>query len=313
MAVRRTLGSVAVVGLLVLLLAACEGSGGSGGFDAGGGGGGGDTGGAADVGGSPDVRADAAPGADSAGPADVPPGGDAPVDVGGPPDVPIDAPGIADLPPPADVPEPADLAPDVPPSPDVPVEPDVALSDVPPPPRNELTVDCAVPYILDGSRLQDLAYISEHFGHLIQQYCITGSYEGTDIASFPEKMYYGSHLPGDDVLTLTQISMQSLLEPPRFTVRVDFLPDSAVLPGSVWAVGLEDGNALGVLLGHPTQETVCLRALATGGSLTFGAVTDATLPEGGAFVVAGTLDLTPAVEVEDACAIFAESGLPCCD
>jgi hypothetical protein len=292
--------------LVILALVACEGSDGGGGPDVAAR----DTTGPADTG---------ATGPDTAAPADTP----APADVPAPPaDVPVpplDAPvppedvpaPLPDVPaPPADVPVPPLDVP-APPA-DVPVGPDVPRADVSAPPADRLTVDCAVPYVLDGSKVSDMFYMAMHFEHLIQRYCITGTYQGADITSFPEKMFYGSHLPTDDALTLTQISMQSLTVP-RFSVRVDFAPDTAVLPGSQWAVGLDEGNALAVLLGHPSAQSVCLLALAAGGSLQFAGVLNVTQTEGGSFRVAGALDMVPARDIPDACEIFAASGLSCCE
>jgi len=297
--------AMALLGGLVLL-AACEG-------------GDGGNGSGADV---PAPADSGAPPADTGGPLDIP---GPPEDVPAPPeDVPVAPPEDVPVTPPEDVPvtPPEDVPatpPDVPqptdvpaPPPDVPAVPDVPAADVPAAVGDRLTVDCAVPYVLDGSRVSDMSYIALVFEYLIQQYCITGTFQGADITAFPEKMFYGSHLPTDEVLTLTQLSLQNMLEPPRFSVRVDFFPDTAVTPGSRWDVGLDEGDAVAFILGHPSAQTVCLRALATGGSLQFAGALNVTQTEGGSFRVAGTLDMVPARDVPDACEIFAASGLACC-
>jgi hypothetical protein len=96
--------------------------------------------------------------------------------------------------------------------------------------------DCDVPYVLDASQLRDQSYALSHFGDLVQQYCITGTVDGSDISSFPEKMYYGQHDAGE-TLSLIQTSMTSALSP-AWSVKVDFAPDSSVTPASVWHVAL---------------------------------------------------------------------------
>jgi hypothetical protein len=171
-----------------------------------------------------------------------------------------------------------------------------------------LSVDCQVPYLLDAAQAGNAIYMGMHFADLVQQYCIRGTIAGEDLTAFPEKMYYGTHSAADELVSLNQSSMQSLLDP-RFAVRVDFYPDRAVLPGSRWEVG---ADAQAVVLRHVSARELCLLALGTSGELEITAAANTTAPEGGSFSVQGTLELADPRTMGESCELFADAGLPCC-
>lgn len=178
-----------------------------------------------------------------------------------------------------------------------------------------LTVDCDVPFILDASKVTNMTYMTSHFGHLVQQYGITGVIGGQDITAFPEKMYYGAHMPADlqpaDLLSLVQISMASVSQP-TYSVRVDFRPDTSVTTGATWKVGLDDGNALAALYKHVSTNQLCLMSMGYGGQLTFQSAANTTQVEGGSFHVVGTMNMVVPDEVPDLCEMAAQLNTPCC-
>ncbi len=178
-----------------------------------------------------------------------------------------------------------------------------------------LTVDCDVPFILDASKVTNMTYMTSHFGHLVQQYGITGVIDGQDITAFPEKMYYGAHMPPDlqpsDLLSLVQISMASVSQP-TYSVRVDFRPDTSVTTGATWKVGLDDGNALAALYKHVSTNQLCLMSMGYGGQLTFQSAANTTQVEGGSFHVVGTMNMVVPDEVPDLCDMAAQLNTPCC-
>ncbi|MBI5525569.1 MAG: hypothetical protein HY897_04480 [Deltaproteobacteria bacterium] len=170
-----------------------------------------------------------------------------------------------------------------------------------------LAVNCDVSYVLDASKISNMTYMASHFSDLVQQYCITGTVGGVDIASYAEKMYFGSHASGDPILSLTQMSMISVTSP-QYSVKVDFDPDSAVTQGSVWQVGPE---AMAAVIKHITAQQICLLGWGEGGSLTFGAVQGVTQIEGGSFSVSGSMDIVDPRDITDLCAVM-PAELPCC-
>lgn len=200
-----------------------------------------------------------------------------------------------------DVAEPApDVAPDLPP---VDTTPSVT-------PIGTLTVNCAVPAVLDASKASDMMYMYGHFGDLVQQYGITGTVGGVDITTYPEKMYYGTHPPvgQGSYVSLVQASMTDALAP-VYSVRVDFDPDTAVKAGSVWGLGLDAGDAFALLLFHTSLQEYCVKAIGVGGSLTFSAASNVTAVEGGSFSVAGSMDMGDPHDLPGLCD---EGVLPCC-
>lgn len=178
-----------------------------------------------------------------------------------------------------------------------------------------LTVDCQVPFVLDASQVTSMPYMTSHFGHLIQQYGITGIIDGQDITAFPEKMYYGAHMPAhlqpNDLLSLVQISMASVTQP-TYSVRIDFRPDTAVTTGSTWNVGLEENQAVAALFKHISTSQLCLMSMGIGGKLTFQSATNTTQVEGGSFHVVGTMNMVAPEEVPDLCDMAAQLNTPCC-
>lgn len=178
-----------------------------------------------------------------------------------------------------------------------------------------LAVDCDVPFVLDASKVTNMPYMTSHFGDLVQDYGITGVIGGQDITTFPEKMFYGMHTPPtadpSDLLSLTQLSMQTVSDP-RFSVRVDFQPDTDVTPGSTWPVGIDNGQAAAVLFRHVSATQLCMMSIGVGGSLTFQTATNVTTVEGGAFHVVGSINMVVPEEVPDICDIAQAGGFPCC-
>jgi len=221
-----------------------------------------------------------------------------------PPDVPAD-PGTPDAT--TDLPL-ADVAPeDVPPS-DAAGDPGTDTT-VPPTTIGHLTVGCDVPFVLDASQVTSQLYMISHFSDLVQEYCITGTVGGVDLTSWPEKMFYGSHPADDAYLTLTQASMNQSLSP-QYSVRIDFVPDSAVTTGSQWPVGLDDGNAVAMVIKHTSTTTLCVAGVGTGGTLTFTKATGVTQVEGGSFTVSGAFDVADPKTMPGVCESLGTSG--CC-
>ncbi|MBP7126384.1 hypothetical protein KBD49_08470 [Myxococcota bacterium] len=163
-----------------------------------------------------------------------------------------------------------------------------------------LAVDCSVPTVLDASRSNDMLYMTTHFGDLVQQWGITGTVAGVDLTAFPEKMYYGTHPRDDAYLTLIQASMTQGLQP-VYSVRIDFAPDSAVTAGSSWEVGLEEGQALAVVVRHDGTSSYCVLGVGLGGSLVFSKASGVTQVEGGTFAVAGSFDVVAPRDLPDVC------------
>lgn len=218
-----------------------------------------------------------------------------------PADAPADTP-AADLPP-------ADEGPADAPANDVPA-PDAGTDEGPAPtPVGRLTVNCDVPGVLDASKAGDMLYMTSHFGDLVQQWGITGTVAGVDLTAFPEKMYYGTHPVDEAYLTLTQASMTDGLQP-VYSVRIDFVPDSAVTAGSAWGVGLEDGQAVATVVKHNGTSSLCVLAMGLGGTLTFAKAAGVTQVEGGSFAVSGAFDVVDPHDVAGVCESLGAGG--CC-
>ncbi len=175
-----------------------------------------------------------------------------------------------------------------------------------------LTVACNVPYILDGAKVaaMDQVYMAAHFAHLVQQYCVTGTILGADIAADPEKMYYGTHAKG--LLGLMQLAMTKGLTP-TYSVKFEFPPDSAAKTGSIWNVGVDDTaeTARVAVYKYLTASQMCLFSIGTGGKLTFGAAQNTTA-EGGSFSVSGNVSMTAPKDVPTVCDDAAKTSAPCC-
>jgi len=243
--------------------------------------------------------------------------GDAALDWGNPDHDPVDV--VPDLPAPdADA---VDAAPEAEPNPEPVIDtvepapevvPDAEPIDTTPSvtPIGTLTVNCAVPYVLDASKATDMMYMVKHFGDMVQQYGITGTVGGVDLTTYPEKMYYGTHPPAGQgsYVSLMQASMTDALAP-VYSVRVDFDPDTAVKTGSVWGLGLDAGDAFALLLFHTSQTAYCVKAIGVGGSLTFQSAVNVTALEGGSFTVTGSMDMGDPHDLPGLCD---EGVLPCC-
>ena len=296
-----------VLAAALTLVVACEGDGASGGGAA-------DTSHASDV----SLAGDGTPLADTGTSDTAAPLGDAVGDAVGDAAAPEDVPSPpADVPaPPEDVPGPPEDAP-APPA-DVPAPPADVPADVPPaedvplPPAETLTVACTVRYVLDESQATDMVYMALHFGDLVQQWGIEGTVRGVDLTAFPEKMYYGAHPPDGDLLSLIQVSMLAGLVP-AYSVRVDFFPDTAVVTGSEWGVGVDEGDAQAVVVRHDGTSSLCLFAMGIEGALTVISASGVDATEGGAFRVTGSMQMADPAGVEGACELFAASGIPCCE
>ncbi|MFO8071534.1 MAG: hypothetical protein R6V85_06625 [Polyangia bacterium] len=174
-----------------------------------------------------------------------------------------------------------------------------------------LAVDCDVPFVLDDSKTDQTSYMTMHFGDLVQQYGITGTVDGADIAAFPEKMYYGSHHPGEPLLNLVQLSMTDGMSP-RYSVKIQFSPDSDVTAGSEWTFGDADRELVAVVIEHLSMSEICMLAYGWEGALAFDAAENVTQLEGGSFSVTGELDVVDPSTVSGLCEQF-ESVLPCCE
>jgi len=175
-----------------------------------------------------------------------------------------------------------------------------------------LFTGCNVPYVLDGDQLGDQAYLGSHFAHLIQQYCITGGYDGSDITAYPEKMYYGEHDSGNTV-SLVQLSLGAGMTP-EWTVRVNFSPDTDFTSGSVWNAsigGINPPEAEVILIRHQGMTSMCLKAIGTTGNITVTSAVDCTLQEGGSFSLSGLVQLTNPWDTAGYCASTPPS-MPCC-
>jgi len=168
-----------------------------------------------------------------------------------------------------------------------------------------------VPFVLDASRVSEMAYMIEHFSDLIQQYGITGTVRGVDITAYPEKMYYGQHDAGN-MLSLVQFSMTAALDP-EYSVKVDFSPDTEVITGAVWTVGVgvNPQEAIAGLIRHTSQSTMCLFAFGTAGQLTFSAASGCDQVDGGSFSVSGSMLMSNPWDVVDLCSEMPPE-LPCC-
>ena len=176
----------------------------------------------------------------------------------------------------------------------------------------QLQVDCDVPFVLDASRTSDALYMAGHFADLVQEWGITGVIDGVNITAFIEKMYFGSHAPDEPVLSLTQSSMQDIFTP-RYAVKIDFMPDEAVTAGSVWEVGIDEDEAVGVLMRHQGPAELCLFSIAYAGSLSFLSAVDVTRIEGGSFSVEGTMEMGAPADLPGMCDLFESTGIPCCE
>jgi len=172
--------------------------------------------------------------------------------------------------------------------------------------------NCDVPYVLDAALVSDQAYLVSHFAHLVQQYCVTGSYDGVDITAYPEKMYYGQHDSGN-TLSLTQLSLGTGMTP-EWTVKVDFSPDTDFTAASVWNAsigGINPPEAYVGLIRHQGMTSMCLKAIGTTGNITVASAVDCTLQEGGSFSLSGQVQLTNPWDIQDYCS-QTPANLPCC-
>ncbi len=169
-----------------------------------------------------------------------------------------------------------------------------------------------MPYVLDASRITDMNYMTMHFEHLVQQYCISGTVGGIDVTGFPEKMYYGQHDQAS-TLSLVQTSMSDGLSP-QYSVKLDFVPDSDVVADAVWTVGvgIEDQEAIVGLIRYEGQNSMCLYALGQSGQLTFSQAVDCDQIEGGSFSLQGNAMLINPWDVADFCS-QTPANLPCCN
>ena len=172
-------------------------------------------------------------------------------------------------------------------------------------------VDCSVPFVLDANQVGDMMYMTSHFADLVQQWGITGTVDGVDVAAYPEKMYYGTN-DGNNTLSLTQVSMSAGLSP-TYTVKIDFIPDSDVTTGAAWTVGvgINPMEASVGLVEHVGAQSMCLYAMGTAGQLNFGTAINCDQIEGGSFDVSGTALMTNPWDVLDTCSNM-PPNLPCC-
>ena len=177
-----------------------------------------------------------------------------------------------------------------------------------------LAVDCDVPFILDAARISDGVYMASHFNDLIQAYCVTGVVGGNqidDLVSYPERMYFGSHPPDTNVLSLTQSSMASIFAP-SWAFRMDFIPDADVIPGSEWQPGVDEGEVMVVLMQHVTAAELCTFSVGYAGDLTVPSARNPTV-EGGSFSVSGTVEMGQPGDIPGLCELFAGVNVPCCE
>lgn len=174
-----------------------------------------------------------------------------------------------------------------------------------------LTIGCDVPYVLQASKISDLAYMATHFAHLVQQYCITGLISGVNITTYNEKMFYGQH-DASTTLSLVQTSLTAALAP-AYSVKIDFNPDTSVKNNSIWPVGIAqlNPNEASVAVIRYDGLSPCLWRIGTAGQLKFTKVKDVTLTEGGAFEASGTAKVDDPWNITGFCS---ETGaeLPCC-
>jgi hypothetical protein len=176
-----------------------------------------------------------------------------------------------------------------------------------------LFTNCDVPYVLDAALVADASYLTAHFADLIQQYCITGSYDGNDIAAYPEKMYYGQHDSGGTV-SIVQISMSAAPLTPEWSVKVDFSPDTDFTTGSVWNAsvgGINPPEATVGLIRHLGETNKCLKAIGTTGNINVSSAVDCTLQEGGSFSLSGQVQLTNPWDLSQYCS-QTPPDMPCC-
>jgi|GEM_PF-5089336 hypothetical protein len=176
---------------------------------------------------------------------------------------------------------------------------------------NLLTIGCDVPYVLEASKVSDIAYMTSHFAHLMQQFCITGIVEGADLTNYPERMFYGQHDSGN-TLSLVQTSMTALLAP-AYSVRIDFIPDTGVTTGATWTVGiggLTTNEALVAVIRYDGLAP-CLWRTGTSGQIKFSKVKDVTLIEGGSYEATGAAMLSNPWDISGFCSETAPE-LPCC-
>ncbi len=194
----------------------------------------------------------------------------------------------------------------------VPTNNDASTSDVVVSGIAGLTVACDVPYMLDGAKVaaSDQLYLATHFAHLVQKYCVTGVVLGADIAADAEKMFFGTYAKGQ--AGLTQTAMKPGLTP-TYSVKFEFVPDSAVKTGATWGVGLnENGETARVAVyKYLTASQACLFAIGTGGKLVFSAAKNTTA-EGGTFSVSGNVSVTAPKDVPTVCDDAANTSAPCC-
>ena len=175
---------------------------------------------------------------------------------------------------------------------------------------DQLTIaSCSIPYVLDASKVSDVIYMTSHFDHLVQQYCITGSYDGQDFTAFPEKMVYGQH-NGAGVISLVQVSMSAGLAP-TWTVKLDFDPDTDFTAGSIWKPVATDPDTPQVSIALLKHEgtTICVEAVARTGEVSVVKAENCTLLEGGTFELQGTVGMVAPQRAGDYCT---RSTVPCC-
>ncbi len=180
-----------------------------------------------------------------------------------------------------------------------------------PPEGDVFSVECRVPYILDGARVNERAYMEEHFEHLIQEYCIKGDVDGSPIDGFVEKMYYGSHDSRDPVLRLDQVSMDADLNS-IYSAKVEFWPDEEVREAAVWGVGLLQNDAKVTILQHQEGVPPCILKAGVSGRLSFSNVNDPQASEGGRFNLNGSFEVVDPELIPNFCNQALAGDSACC-
>lgn len=175
--------------------------------------------------------------------------------------------------------------------------------------------NCNVDFVLDAVQMTGAgaqAYLTAHFNHLVQDYCITGGYDGNDVTAYPEKMYYGQH-DAADMISLVQLSMSGTMNP-EWTVKLDFNPDTDFTTSSTWnaSVGGVSPPEVNVgLIRHLGTQSMCLKAIGTSGNVNISSAVDCTLQEGGSFALSGSVQLTNPWDITEYCS-NTPPNLPCC-
>ena len=181
-----------------------------------------------------------------------------------------------------------------------------------PPEGDEFSVECSVPYVLDGARVDERPYMEEHFDHLIQEYCVKGKVDGDPIDGAIEKMYYGSHDPRDPILYFNQISMDADLNF-IYSVKMDFWPDEEVREAAAWDVGLLQHDAKVAILRHQEGAPPCIIKAAVSGRLTFSNVSEPQALEGGRFDLNGVFEVVDPQLIPSFCNQALVGDSACCE